>query len=347
MAQATSPNVRGSDIADALALWTRLTPTRRQQRILLGIARFFYSSGTCFARQVTIATKLKIPKTTLQREIADLELLGYLLLTRREGTSTMMTFKPGLIEAFNQIRRDRRLAFLVKKHSEKKSTAFLHARSKSGPNMASSETKPKHTSSTRNLRVSRTTTNTRGDAFAKKPTCREEAETTALLVSEGVTASRAATLARIHDAQAIRHAIAIGMHRTGRNPAGYLCYLIVNRLAENIPAPNSEAAIVRSQEGRNLTKLTETKAAAITHQSSNLKQSTVPSPSTLRKTQPEGEALTALFDRLDPSIQLAFELRAKVTLSFKPTFTPSPATLARITRMRAAHMYFEATQLAS
>lgn len=351
MAQKTSTCAFDSEVDEALALLRRLTPTPRQQRVLLGIARFFYSSGTCFARQVTIAAKLKIAKTTLQREIADLELLGYLYLTRREGTSTIMTLKPGLIEAFKKIRRSRRLAFLTKKHSEKKSATFSRDLWKSGPNIASSKTKPENTSSARNSYKScniTTKTLNGDDGLVETPKYQTEiAEATALLVSEGVTASRAASIARYHDAHAIRHAVAVGVHRTGRNPAAYLCHLIVNRITDNIPHPNSEAAVVRSRQRTTLPRIDRTMPVNIEQEVSKSTKGPIFSPSPSPKTEPQDEALTALFDRLDPATRIAFESQATVALSFKPAFMPPSAALTRITQSRAAQMYFEATHVVS
>jgi len=76
----------------------------------------------------------------------------------------------------------------------------------------------------------------------------ERTTAAALLIAEGVTPKRAGEFAQLFDRDQIERTIALGLHRTKKNPPGYLLTLIRDDPASRRIAPGSEAEQVRRRE---------------------------------------------------------------------------------------------------
>jgi DNA-binding MarR family transcriptional regulator len=76
----------------------------------------------------------------------------------------------------------------------------------------------------------------------------ERTTAAALLIAEGVTPKRAGEFAQLFDHDQIERTIALGLHRTKKNPPGYLLTLIRDDPASRRIAPGSEADQIRQRE---------------------------------------------------------------------------------------------------
>jgi hypothetical protein len=76
----------------------------------------------------------------------------------------------------------------------------------------------------------------------------ERTTVAALLIAEGVTPKRAGEFAQLFDHDQIERTIVLGLHRTKKNPPGYLLTLIRDDPASRRIAPGSEADRVRQHE---------------------------------------------------------------------------------------------------
>jgi len=76
----------------------------------------------------------------------------------------------------------------------------------------------------------------------------ERTTAAALLIAEGVTPKRAGEFAQLFEPEQIERNVALGLHRTKKNPPGYLLTLIRDDPASRRIAPGSEADRVRQRE---------------------------------------------------------------------------------------------------
>lgn len=251
------------EAAELLRIFQATPMTARQERILRTIASKYYREGQCYARQSRIADAVGCAKSTLQLDLDELEARGLIRVHRRVGTSNVTILADGMIEALKAMRIDRRRTRLERDGVEIASTSFralpvptIAPLAHAVPVALQTSNRPKdakrpgqHSTSLHKSNISNTSSPRAQEGEGTYDDVRKNNDKAAqILIREGITPKRARLFARIFDADRIEANVNFGLHRSKKNPAGYLAYMLQHDIAATHVTPGSEAERVRAME---------------------------------------------------------------------------------------------------
>jgi len=274
-----------SEVERILAAWHARPLTARQEKIVRTISSRFYKRGYCYAKQATLAKSIGCAKSTLQLDLDELAARGFLILERREGTSNITLLAPGLREALRIIKEQRRpklsAAEVIVNSIEKVGQQLAAARAELVGSVTQTvvsfsqqiahvcdQNRPKTVSQSRDI----THVSLSSQALHSKNNEMQNAvrKTIDELTDAGVTPWRARQLIELAGLERVKRNLALGQHKSAKNPGGYLAEAIRADYAATRPIPGSEAYQIHEKERRisqhvSVTALfkTESKAAPL------------------------------------------------------------------------------------